>query len=936
MIRCCVFLWLFVGTVILPSLLSANTLSGIVRILNQDGKAYPLNDFPVHVLRSDGTIETTTRTITGGIYWFSNVGKDRKICPENSIIPFEPVDFAGGSGTYSIDFSVEYVCGVSGTVYIDGVPAQGGVQLAWNDGGTFYNTSVDGQGRYFAGTEPGKPLANLHVQYPEDVSFDPPHYTFHSVWSEMPYHDFRSTSDVSISGRVTFRDNPLEGITVQTSEGATTTTDANGDYRFEVGGGWSGTVSATSADYRFHPLEYTFVDLKSHANFKNFTAYPLWVTISGTILDKAGEPIPDVSVAFSDEGSVLTNQHGEYSKQVPGGWQGAVIPQKAGWAFEPSKEIFLPLDANQVGVDFTGLGFLQVYGYVTIENAPLANVDIRLDSNHGIKEATTDERGYYSISLPAQSSGIIEPSLNRFRFTPEKHSFERLEADSRFDFTAQTDFPYISGRITINNAGLADVMVSARERSGVVKTATTNHSGYYCVILRQSNPFLGWSGRVQPSSSQFKFDPPYRTLYDVKDKATGQDFVAKSPYPTISGRVTAGGYGLAGVVLNTQTRSSYTPVNPKPSPIKPGPITPPPPRPMPWSQSQAGALSMQENGSNESIEQANVESGSDRTEARPIPPRPVTTDENGYYSINLLSPSWSGTIIPQLKEGISGYTPKDRTYNNVTSDQIKQDYQAAFSGYFIAGKITRANGHAVAGVLIHFSGLGSVSTNAEGAYSIAIPDGWSGSAVPALEKMVFSPPIRTYTNVRNTMKNEHYTAFDSGGSVHVFTGSGNWSDAARWSLKRVPKAGEKAQIAGSCNVNVNLPLLQSLLIKPTDDNQLGVAPVLKLNRYRIPDIPVIENEGEIHTHYVEGEPFPADRKLGGTIVFNFNHSDPPETGPRQIIPPGKYNRILLTGNKYAFVNRGTVQVYQLIVKDGSKIGDPKKSGQGQIVIQQFE
>ncbi len=135
-------------------------------------------------------------------------------------------------------------------------------------------------------------------------------------------------------------------------------------------------------------------------------------------------------------------------------------------------------------------------------------------------------------------------------------------------------------------------------------------------------------------------------------------------------------------------------------------------------------------------------------------PHDVFTDVNGDYTDYVLS-GWSGTVTPAL----TGYafSPADRTYTDVTSDQTGQDYTADPDDYTLSGTVTESGSGPLSGVAI--TGLpGAPVTTGDGTYNDTIEHGWSGSAVPALSGYVFEPRTRDYSGVTSGFSDQDYTA----------------------------------------------------------------------------------------------------------------------------------------------------------------------------------
>jgi hypothetical protein len=120
---------------------------------------------------------------------------------------------------------------------------------------------------------------------------------------------------------------------------------------------------------------------------------------------------------------------------------------------------------------------------------------------------------------------------------------------------------------------------------------------------------------------------------------------------------------------------------------------------------------------------------------------------------------------------LAGYsfTPSSRTYSNVLSAQINQDYVGA-NTFTISGYVRNPSGIGISGV-----DMGGVPpqenhfTDANGFYSVTVAYGWSGTVIPAKSGYVFSPPSRTYSNVTSNQSNQDYV----GTPPQTFTISGH-------------------------------------------------------------------------------------------------------------------------------------------------------------------
>jgi uncharacterized delta-60 repeat protein len=164
-------------------------------------------------------------------------------------------------------------------------------------------------------------------------------------------------------------------------------------------------------------------------------------------------------------------------------------------------------------------------------------------------------------------------------------------------------------------------------------------------------------------------------------------------------------------------------------------------------------------------------------------PGDPSTNASGFYSATV-SYGWSGTVTPTLA-GYS-FTPADREYSAITSDQTAQDYAAAVQTYSVSGTVT-TGGAPLTGVVI--SGLpGSPVTNGSGFYTATVDYGWSGTATPELSGYQFIPASRAYSNVTADQAAQDYSAVlgipgiqrEALIALYNATNGDSWTDNSGW------------------------------------------------------------------------------------------------------------------------------------------------------------
>ncbi len=163
----------------------------------------------------------------------------------------------------------------------------------------------------------------------------------------------------------------------------------------------------------------------------------------------------------------------------------------------------------------------------------------------------------------------------------------------------------------------------------------------------------------------------------------------------------------------------------------------------------------------------------------------ATADGSGNYSLTVSS-GWSGTVTPS-KTGCT-FTPANRPYSNVTTDQAGQDYTATAITYTISG-----NAGVAGAILSYIDGTPKTATaDGAGAYSLSVSYNWSGTVTPSKLGYTFSPTSRTYSNIVTDQTSQDYMATTATSFVDVPTDYWAWS----W-IERLYAAG----ITGGCAFN---------------------------------------------------------------------------------------------------------------------------------------
>lgn len=150
----------------------------------------------------------------------------------------------------------------------------------------------------------------------------------------------------------------------------------------------------------------------------------------------------------------------------------------------------------------------------------------------------------------------------------------------------------------------------------------------------------------------------------------------------------------------------------------------------------------------------------------------ATTEADGSYSHPVIK-GWTGTAT--AFKTCYAFTPPSRSYTDVTTDQIGQDYTGSLLIFTISGTILEAS------TLVPVSGVamdglpGGVTTDAAGYYEATVDCGWSGTVTPVKDHYIFYPAGRVYRNVASDQMLEDYTAYPAwiiSGTVRTSGGIG--------------------------------------------------------------------------------------------------------------------------------------------------------------------
>jgi len=454
-------------------------------------------------------------------------------------------------------------------------------------------------------------------------------------------------------------------------------------------------------------------------------------TISGSI-GLAGVTLKGLPA--TDKGTPpMTDENGVYAVTVDYNWAGTITPVMRGYTFQPPTREYT---TTKVTTNLDNQDFMAIPQTFTITGS-VNQPDVKM--NGFPKEVVSDQTGRYTATVYFGWSGQVTPDKTGFRFEPVMRNYEQVAKNFADDNYKPTEVTFtISGSV-----GAPDVVMM-----GLPGNPKSDANGNYKAEVRYGTTKL----KVTPTKEGHVFSPDYLEYEMVLSSYENQDYSVTITTYTISGSTGMGGVTLKGFPEPAMSDENgyYTVTvnhgwNGTVIPEKPGFTFTPASRP--YAKVVANAENQNYEGTAIVLKIEGSVSGLGVVELTGFPGGPVTTDEKGVYSTKV-EYGFTGTIIP-VKEGYS-FTPAERPYNAITTDQAKQDFKGEKITYEISGTA------GMGGVTL--KGLpGSVVSKPDGSYSVKVPYNWDGTVIPTKAGFMFQPAEQRYAAVQTNQTNQDYS-----------------------------------------------------------------------------------------------------------------------------------------------------------------------------------
>jgi hypothetical protein len=554
-------------------------------------------------------------------------------------------------------------------------------------------------------------------------------------------------------------------------------TDNIGYYEMAVPFGWSGTVTPICPGYNFEDSTRTYTYVTTDMVNQDYweISDPL-VSISGDVRHEINSmPLEGVLLTFSNGGgTATTDSTGHYEHILPYKWNGTVIPTCDDFNFSPDTMEYDTLLCFQYDQNFTAQNgpekTLSGKTYFLPWEEPIP--DVRIVFTVVNDTIQTDSLGRFEHNLPFLWTGRIIPYKENYLFDPTFRPIEELlEDQENQDFWIEgSPVDTISGTVTWTGggSGIESITLYYGQNGDSV---LTDSLGEYRIGV----PYA-WTGDVVPVQDNWLFDPDTNHYELLKENRTNEDFTILGPYTIIiSGHIfSRTGGDVEGVALiygdedSVISNSSglYTievpngwsgVVKPKQNDYMFDLV----------SREYSELDTHQVNQDYHVLGPANVEisgrvcyDGGDGIPAVAMiygaENDTVFTDSEGCYTVTVPF-DWSGSITPEKE--CYAFTPLLYVYENVRDHIPNKEYHVDGIPTAIISGVIRYEpiGPGLEDVVIRYgSGGDSVLSDSEGIYSFGVSLGWSGTAIPEKDDLLFDPASRIYSNVQLHQNEQNY------------------------------------------------------------------------------------------------------------------------------------------------------------------------------------
>ncbi|MEO6097472.1 MAG: carboxypeptidase regulatory-like domain-containing protein [Fibrobacteria bacterium] len=331
-------------------------------------------------------------------------------------------------------------------------------------------------------------------------------------------------------------------VTASGSDGTQWTTVTNSQGNYSLGlplGNWQ--VSAQAEGYSASQAAGAALNVSTSTRTVDMSLAANAFRLSGTVQNSfTRQGIFGATVYLTQAGAmrtVNTDGNGSFSFSIPSGnlslrvaSAGFASPEPQSLIVDGDKSINLALDPNASILsgrtrDASGTAL----GFAVVQATPKAGPS---------RSILSDNLGFFEISLSA-GDWILTASAKGFTSrTSQKFLLDVSKTVQGVDFLFDANRSFISGRVTVNGAGLSGARISAADAS-----AFSDNSGYYLLSVN------GGSQIVSAAKEGYLISKSYTVPVNPGDTVSGIDFPASGNAAIVKGRAVSGGAGVAGAMI---------------------------------------------------------------------------------------------------------------------------------------------------------------------------------------------------------------------------------------------------------------------------------------------------------------------------------------------------------------------------------------------------
>ena len=251
----------------------------------------------------------------------------------------------------------------------------------------------------------------------------------------------------------------------------------------------------------------------------------------------------DVLVATIASPEPMTGEVIPYEfTDVECGFTGYITIVSEAYNFESGTIAIASLEANSTGNDFNGV--IKTYTVsLSVEEGEETLASFPLLVNEAA--VTTGEDGSAYVATVNYGSDLYAiPNDNHYTYTPEDVTYESITENKEQVFTAVHKMVNLSGTVSFDGNGLADITINVYADGAVIATAVTDAEGAYTFTQK-----WGHSYNVVAESEEYYFAPQQYILENITESRDDLNFNATRNTFKVSGTVTVNGEPLAGITI---------------------------------------------------------------------------------------------------------------------------------------------------------------------------------------------------------------------------------------------------------------------------------------------------------------------------------------------------------------------------------------------------